>query len=309
MNPAQGVHIVREKDVAAIKGTAAPALIDKVVTSSKRQRRKRKRGPKGSSTLDCEQFTGIQNAAHCMARAGHPVNVQITLTTPDDITSIADQKRYLTKRVDRLREAHVRAGLSFEAISVFEANLFSAGVHVHIVAHACSGSRLILRRWHDGDLCDVTYKGAAAALRYVTKQRRPFGDPGNPDSFEARLLRDGWHRKGKGHVPGPRLILSPDLRALIALPAIAQPRQAPAVPVSVAPVQLALFDAGLPALPPPAFDLAAERKRRGLTQSAIGQLINLRQPHIANVERGHDRLSPARIRVLRHILDGLQVAA
>jgi hypothetical protein len=27
------------------------------------------------------------------------------------------------------------------------------------------------------------------------------------------------------------------------------------------------------------------------------------------VERGHDRLSPARIRVLRHILDGLQVAA
>ena len=88
---------------------------------------------------------------------------------------------------------------------------------------------------------------------------------------------------------------------------MAQPK--PAQPVSVAPVQLGLFDVGLPALPPPPFDLAAERKRRGLSQSAIGQMIGLRQPHVANVERGHDRLSPARIRVLRHVLDGLPVAA
>jgi hypothetical protein len=90
---------------------------------------------------------------------------------------------------------------------------------------------------------------------------------------------------------------------------VAQPRQAPAVPVSVEPVQLGLFDVGLPALPPPAFDLAAERKRRGLSQAKIGLMIGLRQPHVANVERGHDRLSPARIRVLRHVLDGLPVAA
>lgn len=60
---------------------------------------------------------------------------------------------------------------------------------------------------------------------------------------------------------------------------------------------------------PPAFDLAAERKRRGLSQAKIGLMIGLRQPHVANVERGHDRLSPARIRVLRHVLGSLPVAA
>jgi hypothetical protein len=87
----------------------------------------------------------------------------------------------------------------------------------------------------------------------------------------------------------------------------------PACPVEPSePVQLLLF-AALPCSPPP-FSTGPEirdlRERIGLSQRRLAGQIGIRdRSHLANVERGHDRLSPPRRRLLRHIMDSGRLAA
>ncbi len=77
-------------------------------------------------------------------------------------------------------------------------------------------------------------------------------------------------------------------------------------PIPSDPVQLPLF-AALPVQPPPFSDGAEVRElrhRTGLSQERLAGQIGIRdRSHLANVERGHDRLSPQRRRLLRHIAD------
>jgi transcriptional regulator with XRE-family HTH domain len=45
-----------------------------------------------------------------------------------------------------------------------------------------------------------------------------------------------------------------------------------------------------------------QRQRLGLSQRALARRIGCRQPHLANVERGHDRLGEWPSRLLRELL-------
>jgi len=45
-----------------------------------------------------------------------------------------------------------------------------------------------------------------------------------------------------------------------------------------------------------------QRQRMGLSQRALAQRIGCRQPHLANVERGHDRLDEWPSRRLRELI-------
>jgi hypothetical protein len=75
------------------------------------------------------------------------------------------------------------------------------------------------------------------------------------------------------------------------------------VPSLPAPVQLELFE-GVTLADPPAFgrQLREARARLGVSQNDFGKLIGCRQPHVANVERGRDRLSEWSRRRLREMV-------
>jgi hypothetical protein len=295
------------KVIGDIETTDAKRLPPKGKGRAVRQgrRKKRKGGWKASTGLTRQQEKNMYEAAYVARSMGQALGVAVTFN-PDnrDGESAGARMRWIGKKVYGLAQALKRRGQPWISLIVWQWPI-GGRLHCHVLVWIEPGNDDVVSRFHNLPAVHVTKWGSD--IGYFTRERLPSGPP----EYENRK-RWKWVKGNK--ITGQRLTISAALKALVKehdadRRHIAQPRQAPAVPVSVAPVQLALFDAGLPALPPPAFDLAAERKRRGLTQSAIGQLINLRQPHVANVERGHDRLSPARIRVLRHILDGLQVAA
>lgn len=156
----------------------------------------------------------------------------------------------------------------------------------NVLARVCDGADIHKRPWNND-------------VRYLLMQRQP----GAPE-WEARQQ---WRYVPGQPIKGSMLSISRALKDCITLWEADRAHKARPAP---APRKLrdSLFD-DLPALPPPVFDLAAERRRRGLSQAALAELIGLKQPHIANVERGHDSLSPARLRAIRYVLDRLPVAA
>lgn len=267
------------------------------------RRKKRKGGWRTTTGLTRQQITDMHDGANAARSRGQALAVVLTFN-PDnrDGQTAQERKRWLGHKVDALRQALERRGQHWIAIIVWQWPV-GGRLHCHVLAWIEPGNDDVVSGFDDRPAVYVQKWGRD--IGYFTRERLPSGPP----DYESRQR---WPRvKGKP-IKGQRLTISAALKVLVTehvadRQLMAQPK--PAASVSVAPVQLALFDTGLPALPPPAFDLAAERKRRGLTQSAIGRLGGLTQSHVANVERGHDRLSPARIRVLRHILDGLQVAA
>lgn len=71
--------------------------------------------------------------------------------------------------------------------------------------------------------------------------------------------------------------------------------------ISVEPIQLTLpLPPSLQLVPTQADTVQALRHATGLTQAELGALVGIKQPHIANVERGHDALSNHRLRALRY---------
>jgi hypothetical protein len=273
-------------------------------TKGTARRKKRKGGWPARTGLTRQQITDMHDGANAARSRGMALGVVVTFN-PDnrDGESAGARRRWIEKKVGGLALALKRRGQPWIAMIVWQWPV-GGRLHCHVLCWIEPGNDDVVSRFDDRPAVHVETWGRD--IGYFTRERLPSGPP----SYENRKQ---WKRV-KGHpIKGQRLTVSAALKDyttehLADRQLIAQPRQAPALPVSVAPVQLGLFDFGLPALPPP-FDLAAERKRRGLTQSAIGRLGGLTQSHVANVERGHDRLSPARIRVLRHVLDGLPVAA
>jgi hypothetical protein len=268
------------------------------------RRKKRKGGWRTRTGLTRQQVSDMYEAAYVARSMGQALSVAVTFN-PDnrDGESAGARMRWIGKKVYGLAQALKRHAQPWIAMIVWQWPI-GGRLHCHVLVWIEPGNHDVVSRFHNLPAVHVTKWGSD--IGYFTRERLPSGPP----EYEARQR---WPRVTGNKITGQRLTISAALKALVTehladRQLMAQPRPKPAQPVSVAPVQLALFD-GLPALPPPPFNLAAERKRRGLTQSTIGQMIGLRQPHVANVERGHDRLSPARQRVLRHILDALPVAA
>jgi DNA-binding transcriptional regulator YiaG len=174
---------------------------------------------------------------------------------------------------------------------------------------------------------------------YLVKERTPQADRAVGHRLGARLK--GSHRLGDGG--GDRVHLSTALRKdvlsagaieayqrtkskalTLAARGIINPRpepakaeaMAPQAPMAVMPsaeiVQLPLFP-DLPKSQPP-FSEGAEvrviRLQLGKTQDQLATRLGISdRSHIANIERGHDRLSPPRRRLLRHIFETQRLAA
>ena len=293
--------------IGDIETTDAKRLPPKGIVRAVRKGRKKKRkgGWRTTTGLTRQQVTDMHDAANAARSRGMALGVAVTFN-PDsrDGESAGARMRWIGKKVYGLAQALKRRGQPWIAMIVWQWPI-GGRLHCHVLCWIEPGNDDVVSRFDDRPAVHVQRWGRD--IGYFTCERLPSGPP----EYENRKR---WPRVTGNKITGQRLTISAALKALVTEHLadrlhVAQPRQAPAVPVSVEPVQLGLFDVGLPALPPPAFDLAAERKRRGLSQAKIGLMIGLRQPHVANVERGHDRLSPARIRVLRHVLDGLPVAA
>lgn len=241
---------------------------------------------------------------------GAPLNVVVTFNPPAiDGETAASRKRRLSHNVDALRQALERRGQRWRAVTVWQ-HPIGGRLHCHALCHVEPGNDDVASRFDDRPAVHVQPWGRDVG--YFTRERLPNGTP----TYENRKR---WKRVKGQPIKGQRLSISAALKAAITEDVadrehIAQhqhtgQRQPLAAPDAItAPVQLDMFS-WLPALPVHVFDLAAERKRRGMSQAALAAMVGLRQPHVANVERGHDKLSPARIRVLRHVLAALPVAA
>jgi Helix-turn-helix len=212
-----------------------------------------------------------------------------------DGESDSARKRRITRIVSsRFPEALRRAGQSeWIAWTVWQHPL-EGRLHCHTVAWVEPEYDDVLARMCDGS--DIHAKPWDDDVSYILRQRLP--------DHPERENKKKWTRKPGNPIKGAILSISQALKDRITLweaDLAHKPKQAPLR------FRESLFD-DLPAIPPPAFDLATERKRRGLSQAALADMIGLKQPHLANVERGHDSLSSARLRAIRYVLDGLPLA-
>lgn len=176
--------------------------------------------------------------------------------------------------------------------------------------HVPRGSRSAIERFHEPPAVDVR-PANGGAVAYITKQHKRL-----PPDYYART---GLPWREKGHVPGPRFTFTgaarallddePEIEAMVAAP----PMAAPSPPPPIEAHQLDLF-ADLPERP--RFDpivvaraVRSGRERHGITQAALADRLGIKRPHVANVERMHDRLSPVRAKAALHLLDTGRIAA
>jgi hypothetical protein len=233
------------------------------------------------------------------------LNVLCTLRGRLDLPE-NESKRQIVRQTAHLGEALKRRGQPHIGVTVFE-----KAPHLH-------GHHLVYVDPENDDVvatyADQTEFHARPADRYapeyITKQRRWLGP-----RFETGRQ---WEPSG-GEVPGKRYTMTTAAEALIqpkaasretVTPAVEAAQEAAPVTVTLADGQLELF-ALMPARPPSAvIDLRVVREKLGYTQEQITPLLGLKnRSHVANIERGHDRLSAPRARVLRHLIDTANVAA
>ncbi len=276
-----------------------PTLCVIQASPARRPRRKAgKRGPKGAKSLTREQVWDVREIAGELRHQGRPFNIAATVRPrPDDAP--AEAKRTISRRVAHLNADIAGHGVEPVAITIFECQ----GGFVHANYLAAVPRKLagpLIARWN-GQAPNIFAQPAdAKAVDYATKQR-PFDGPfEKPGSFWAR---------GE-YVPGPRIGKSTALRlafgegvtvrkAKAPPPQPEQPAPQPPVVINTdVPRQLPLFG-DLEPTPTRAEQLRRLRMEAGMTQTAFGELIGLRQPHVANVERGHDPVASARLRAAR----------
>lgn len=293
----------------AAEGLCAPPAIMVHRNSSRRRSRRRKKGGwKARTGLTRQQVSDLYEAARVAWSMCAPLNVVVTFNPPAiDSETAASRKRRLSHNVDALRQALERRGQRWRAVTVWQ-HPIGGRLHCHALCHVEPNNDDVASRFDDRPAVQVQPWGRDVG--YFTRERLPNGTP----TYESRKR---WKRVKGQPIKGQRLTISSSLKAAITedvadrqhITQQQQTGQRQALSSSTAvPVQLDLFGS-LPALPATVFDLVAERKRRGLSQYALAAMVGLRQPHIANCERGHDRLSTARIRVVRHVLAALPTAA
>lgn len=235
----------------------------------------------------------------------------------------AEAREFIRRALNTLRTAQTRADLEPEYMVVLEV---TGGLHAHIVGIATPKIMKAIRRSEkfapfmlrpSRAIRPVTnaYGFAYLADEYLVKET---GDPkfalppGGGDrswlspTLKAVMVAEGriedYQRTTSGNLkPTPPRAARP----VQAIKAEIKPTQS-ATTTNV--VQLALFDdlpqaradEGLPAM------IREVREQKGISQTAFAEdYLDIRQPHLANVERLHDRLSPARRRAARYHLERL----
>ena len=256
--------------------------------------------------LTWDEVKQIDSIAHAARRERQPLNVLVTIRAPRGAPDAAS-KRKVTTDIAHLGEALKRRGQEHVGLTVFEK---SPDLHAHHLVHVRRENIDVVERRHDGEIVDVR-KADAGAVAYITKQRQCLSP-----AFEAEIRRP--REKSGGPIPGKRWTATPAAQALVRPQQVVAPvKQIPApqapvtIAVSVKPQQLALFT-DLPKSRPPFSEGAEVREIRlqlGKTQDWLATQLGSGRSHIANFERGHDRLSPPRRRLLRHIVETERLAA
>ena len=299
--------------------TAPPAprkLSDHADQDRRRCRKKkpRKRGPRSTKYLTTDQVREIDQAIHTLRSAGKSLNRMMTINAPQGVPD-AQGKRLISRKLGHIGQDLKRAGHEHIHVDVYEKHGASGRVHVHSLVHAPRGFEHLIEKHDEGDCGDVCVSRADhRAAAYVTKQRR-FGQP----AFE-RANKRPW--RPCAEIPGKRFSISPAARAIIEAADQTKARTPPPDPIDrrlaaaaapppmiemqAAPAQLRLFaDDDLPEVRADA-DLPdairAVRTDAGITQTALAERIGVRQAHLANVERHHDRLGRATRRAARYLL-------
>jgi len=180
-------------------------------------------------------------------------------------------------------------------------------LHAHHLVHVRRENDDIIARFADGE----TFHARPAVprdARYITKQRRWLAPASE------REIRRPWQSNG-GSVPGKRWTATGGALALVARQRVKRvtSRALEAAPPATVEVQLSLFGY-LPVQPPDPFGTGSvvrlAREQGGLSQADLAARLGLRdRSHVANVERGHVRLSLSRRRLLCRIIETDRLAA
>lgn len=234
----------------------------------------------------------------------------LDLREPDARAVVRDFER-------RIHRDQRRAGLPTWRVTVWETQ---PALHANVILVAPPNYAARICAWEPfgpylvGDEAIRPVDDFTGLTGYLTKERTPQAQFATRGALGPRVR--GSHRFGDGG--GDRVIPSKALRDELVTSGAIEPYKRstsrnlkrsthlpPALPTTAF-RQADLFEE----LPPaPRFDstevartIRAHRERHGLTQAALGAHLGIRRPHVANVERGHDRLSPARAKAALHLL-------
>jgi hypothetical protein len=286
--------------------------------------------------LSEHELRRLANGLHFLKRYGEPC---LWVILGNDLLDLSehDAREVVRTFTSQVVKAQKRAGLDQYWLRVHES---SGGFHSNLVFPAPQGMDSDIRRWEQfgdylrrDDAVQSVYD-FDGLTDYLAKERPPNVKGG----WQFGRREKGSHKLGAGG--GDRVQFSQSLRAVAAgvvepwqrtkarvlvrsTPAIIRPSvQAPVIdPVeavlevgSVQPMQPAVQLPLFGALPERRYlqpsDLRSFRQVRGYTQAEISKWAGIRnRSHVANFERGHDGLSPAKQRALRHFMESQRLAA
>jgi hypothetical protein len=281
----------------------------------------------------------MQNTLHFLNRTGLRC---LWVVIGDSLLDLQEREARTVVRsfTSRIVKAQDMAGLPQYWLRVHES---TGGFHSNLIFPATKEMRAAILRWEEfkdylrgKKAVQWAYDLERLGRVYLGKERVPFAKGGG--KFGQRL--QGSHRLGEGG--GDRVQLSQTLRADAIDAGIVEPWQrtkarvlVPSKPVIIRPPVTDLVEAApsmsslqplQPALQPPVqlplfgalperrylqpSDLRSFRQVRGYTQAEISKWAGIRnRSHVANFERGHDGLSPAKQRALRHFMESQRLAA
>jgi hypothetical protein len=273
----------------------------------------------------------LANGLHFLKRYGEPC---LWVILGDGLLDLSehDAREVVRTFTSQVVKAQKRAGLEQYWLRVHES---SGGFHSNLVFPAPQGMDSDIRRWEQfgdylrrDDAVQLVYD-FNGLTDYLAKERPPNVKGG----WQFGRREKGSHKLGAGG--GDRVQFSRALRADVVAAGIVEPWQrtkakvlVPSKPAILRPsmhivvpnaieaahtanaVQLSLFDT-LPEKPYlPSQDLRFFRLVHGYTQAEMAQRIGIRnRSHLANFERGHDGLSAAKQRALRHFMESQRLAA
>ncbi len=248
--------------------------------------------------LSEHELRRLANGLHFLERYGEPC---LWVILGDGLLDLSEHeaRKVVQAFTSQIVKAQKRAGLEQYWLRVHES---TGGFHSNLVFPAYPGMDRDIRRW--GTFAD--YLRSAKAIRsvydfdgltdYLAKERPPNVKGG----WQFGRRKKGSHKLGAGG--GDRVQLSQILKADAIAAGVVEPWQRTKAKV------LAPSGPKRRSLQPS--DLRSFRQVRGYTQAQVSRTAGIRnRSHVANFERGHDRLSPHRQRLLKHMMDNRRTTA
>jgi hypothetical protein len=175
---------------------------------TKRRRRRKKGGWSARAGLKWAQVKEVFEFAKLARQEGLPLNAFFTIKADWRCSTDQERKRDISRKIAHLGQAikgsgRARRQIHFVGVTVYEKERCGV-LHAHMLVRVDDFA--FAKQKADGDIINVT-RAKPYHLRYITKQRVPFG-PG--------IDATHWHRRQPSErIVGVRLSLSMDAKALI----------------------------------------------------------------------------------------------